>query len=315
MAKIECQPLTLKELACGLFFFAGPTNVGVAARKDADGFTELYFVDAGEKEEDARKLWEECEKAFGKTRAKAIILTHAHADHIGGALWLKQKTSCEIWATLPEASCAQTPDIQAKAFYGAKPLPELDIPYFHAPQVFVDKIIEPGQKLDCGGLEFNFAGLPGHSFGMIGVLAAANGKKVFYAGDGIFGRSMLKRYWIPFVVDVGAFKESIERIGKIQADFFVPSHGEAYDEAETLAELNLISTLSNENLIEELLREPKTHEELLKAFCDKSGIKMKISQFMLIGSSLRSYLTYLYTEGRVKWSIQDNKMLWEATGN
>ena len=42
---------------------------------------------------------------------------------------------------------------------------------------------------------------------------------------------------------------------------------------------------------------------------------MKISQFMLIGSSLRSYLTYLYTEGRVKWSIQDNKMLWEATGN
>ena len=316
MAKIECQKETLHKLSQNLYVYAGPTNVGVAAQKAADGFTEIYFIDAGEDAEAAQKLWEACVREFGKTKAKAVICTHAHADHIGGAAWLKQSQNCEIWATQSEKSCAETPEIQAHSFYGARPLPELDIPYFHAPQVFVDKTIAAGQKIKCGQMEFEFMALPGHSYGMVGVLAAgADNKKVFFAGDGIFGRSMLKRYWTPFVADVRAFKESISRIGKIEADYFVPSHGEAYDEAETLAELNLISTLSNENLIEELLAEARTHEELLKAFCDKSGIKMRLSQFMLIGSSLRSYLTYLYEEGRVRWFFNDNKMYWEKVSN
>ena len=74
--------------------------------------------------------------------------------------------------------------------------------------------------------------------------------------------------------------------------------------------MNLISTLSNERFIEELLKEPIAHEDLLKAFADKSEISMRITQFMLIGTTLRSYLTYLYTEGRARWFIKDNKMLW-----
>ena len=314
MAKIECQGEALKKLTDSLYFFGGATNVGVAAQKDSDSFTQLYFIDAGEDAEAAQKLWAECERVFGKIKAKALICTHSNADHIGGAAWLKQKQGCEVWATQSEKSCAETPEIQAYGFYGARPLPELDIPYFHAPQVFVDKIIAAGQKIKCGQIEFEFVELPGHSFGMIGILAAgADGKKAFYAGDGIFGREMLKRYWTPYVADIKAFKESIGRIAKIKADYIVPSHGEVCDDAETLAELNLLSTMSNEKFVEEILREPKTHEELLKIFCDKSEINMKPSQYMLIGSSLRSYLTYLYEEGRVRWYFEDNRMFWAAT--
>lgn len=316
MSKTEEPSCSLEELASGLFVFRGPTNVGVAAQKTADGSAELYLIDSGEDERAAETLYEACERAFGKIRVKAVICTHAHADHIGGNAWLKRKTNCQIWATQAEKSCAEAPQIQAQTFYGALPLPEIDVSYFHAPLALVDKVIYDGQKIKCGQLEFEFIPLPGHSFDMVGVLTkGANGKKAFFAGDGIFGRSMLKRYWTPFIVDIRAFKESIARIGKIEADFFVPSHGAVYDEVEELAELNLISTISNEKFIEELLREPKTHEELLKVFADKSELKLRLSQFMLIGSSLRSYLTYLYTEGRVRWFFEDNKMLWEATGN
>jgi glyoxylase-like metal-dependent hydrolase (beta-lactamase superfamily II) len=312
LAEIKCQEWTLKELAKGLYVFCGPTNVGVAAQKKSSGVTEIYFIDAGEDEGAAKKLYGACKNLFGEISVKAVICTHAHADHIGGASWLKEKTLCQIWASQAEKSCAETPQIQAQSFYGAFPLPELDVPYFHAPQCFVDQTIEGGQQIKCGGFDFEFLSLPGHSYGMLGILAAASdGKKVFYAGDGIFGRSMLRRFWTPFVVDVKSFKESIEKISKIQADFFVPSHGDVYDEVDELAELNLISTISNEKLIEEILVQPKTHEELLKAFADKSDITLRLSQFMLIGSSLRSYLTYLYKEGRVRWFFNDNKMFWQ----
>lgn len=314
MAELQCQEAALKKLSDGLYVFAGPTNVGVAAQKAQDGFTEIYFIDAGEDATAAQKLRAECERVFGKIKIAAVICTHAHADHIGGAAWLKEKYSCQVWTSPAEMSLAQAPQIQAQLFYGAFPLPEIDTPYFHAPSVQVDKTIQAGQKIKCGQIEFEFVALPGHSLEMLGVLAAgADGKKVFFAGDGIFGRSMLKRYWTPFVVDVRSFKESIGRIEKIKADYFVPSHGALYDEAETLAELNLISTLSNENLIVEILATPKTHEELLQAFCDKSEIKMRLSQFMLIGSSLRSYLTYLSSKGLVRWFFKDNKMYWQTT--
>ncbi|MBQ9908578.1 MAG: hypothetical protein IJM48_02135 [Treponema sp.] len=84
---------------------------------------------------------------------------------------------------------------------------------------------------------------------------------------------------------------------------------------EGLAELNLLAILETENMILDELKSPKTMEELLKAVADRSGITLKTSQFCLIGSTLRSYLSGLYESGKIAYVISENRMLWHRAGS
>jgi len=37
---------------------------------------------------------------------------------------------------------------------------------------------------------------------------------------------------------------------------------------------------------------------------------MNANQYVLIGSTIRSYLSYLYNEGKITYQFKGNKMLW-----
>ncbi|MDE6719544.1 MAG: hypothetical protein K2J68_06780, partial [Treponemataceae bacterium] len=111
---------------------------------------------------------------------------------------------------------------------------------------------------------------------------------------------------------VKQFKLSLEKIGATKADFYVPSHGGVYEEISELVEFNLLSTISNEKSLERILKKPRTWEEVLKEFADENEIPLRLSQYTLVGSTVRSYLSYLYGEGRIKWHFENNFMLWKA---
>ncbi len=313
MPEIHTDSLKLNRLSKGIYVFSGPTNIGIIAIPQGKKYI-LYLVDSGPDRVFARKVYEECRTIFKNFEIKAIIATHSHADHIGGNSWFKEKTGCKVWATLAEKNGIETPISQSALSTGGFPLPECRTSYYLAEQSFVDRVIFDNEIIQAeGGFSFELIPLPGHYLDMVGVLATgSDGKKVFFAGDGIFGRSMLARYWMPFIFDIKAFKESVaRRIQDIRADYFVPSHGAVYDEISTLAEFNLLSTVSNEKCIEKILETPRTWEELLKEFADQNDIPLRLGQYVLVGSTIRSYLTYLYTEGRIRWFFKDNRMLWE----
>ena len=40
---------------------------------------------------------------------------------------------------------------------------------------------------------------------------------------------------------------------------------------------------------------------------------MTAQQYVLIGNTVKGYLTNLYQEGKVIFKIEENKMLWEMT--
>ena len=60
------------------------------------------------------------------------------------------------------------------------------------------------------------------------------------------------------------------------------------------------------------LSSPKTTEQILKAVADRNGIRLGLSQYVLIGCTLRSYLSSLSDEGKIKYEISDNMMYWSA---
>ena len=76
-------------------------------------------------------------------------------------------------------------------------------------------------------------------------------------------------------------------------------------------ELNLLAVLETEAMIEDELTKPLTFEEILKAVADRNNIPLKVSQFELIGSTVRSYLSSLYAAGKITYEITENRMLWK----
>ena len=62
----------------------------------------------------------------------------------------------------------------------------------------------------------------------------------------------------------------------------------------------------------ELCAEPVIFEELLKKLFDDYGLTLTFEQYVLVGSTVRSYLAYLLDKGAVAAPFDDSRLLWQA---
>jgi glyoxylase-like metal-dependent hydrolase (beta-lactamase superfamily II) len=275
------------------------------------------MIDSGCNTEDGKRIFTEITEYFSQKdiTIKAIINTHSHADHCGANNYIQQKTNCEIWITENEQGSLINPFLQPIISWGGNPLPEINSSYYVAEKTVPNKIINTNEKLTLNnGIKLSFINLPGHYFEMVGILCEDNNKKILFASDGIFGRKNIGKYWIPFLYDVKEFKNSLDTISSLNADFCIPGHGEPTSQIEETVELNKIAIISNEQCILEALKyKEQTQEDILKYVADKNEINLHIAQYMLIGCTIKAYLTFLYNEGKISYHIKENKMYWFKT--
>jgi hypothetical protein len=96
----------------------------------------------------------------------------------------------------------------------------------------------------------------------------------------------------------------------MKARLFVPAHAAATDDIAPLARLNIETTLQAADDICALCAEPIGFDDLLVAVFAYYDLRMTFEQHALVGSTVRSYLSYLANEGRVCAMIDDNRWLW-----
>ncbi|MFA5851580.1 MAG: hypothetical protein ACYC1A_07495 [Spirochaetales bacterium] len=73
-----------------------------------------------------------------------------------------------------------------------------------------------------------------------------------------------------------------------------------------IAARNLALAESAERDIEGLLGDGMSFEAILAAVCGGYGIRLEVVQYALVGSTIRSFLSYLYNEGRIGMAISEN---------
>lgn len=108
---------------------------------------------------------------------KAIVITHAHIDHIGGAQKLKAATGAPVYMNPNDAGLQAMLDVQA-GWLGMRP-PEA---------VEIDSEAKDGDRLLVGTTEVHILHTPGHTQGSISLWIPAESKLV--AGDTLFRDSI-----------------------------------------------------------------------------------------------------------------------------
>ena len=108
---------------------------------------------------------------------KQIVITHAHIDHVGGAMKLKAATGAPILMNQNDQALLKMLDMQA-AWVGMTP----------PGAVQVDESVDDGRVLQIGRTTSNVITTPGHTEGSICLYFPA--EKTLIAGDTLFAGSI-----------------------------------------------------------------------------------------------------------------------------
>jgi hydroxyacylglutathione hydrolase len=133
---------------------------------------EALVVDPGD---EISRVLEILEK-HGLT-VKAIVITHAHIDHIGGAQKLKKATGAPVYMNTNDTELQKMMDVQA-GWLGVR-TPE---------EVAIDQPARDGDRLVVGTTEVHVLHTPGHTQGSISLYIPSERKLV--AGDTLFRDSI-----------------------------------------------------------------------------------------------------------------------------
>lgn len=289
----------LIQVSGGSYYIQSPAKIGLVKLNEK----EVCLIDSGNDKDAGRKVRQLLD--VNGWKLTAIYNTHSNADHIGGNKYLQAQTGCRIYA--PGIDCAFTrhPILEPAFLYGGYPCKDLRHKFLLAQEsgaeVLTPDVLPEG---------FALIPLPGHFFDMVGLRTPDD---VVYLADCLSSRETLDKYQISFLYDVGAYLKTLEMVKTLKAKRFVPAHAQDTEDISALAQYNIDKVHEIAERIVGLCREPLCFEMILQKLFAGYGLAMNFEQYVLVGSTVRSYLSWLKDTGRLDVRFEENMLLWEQT--
>ncbi len=142
--------------------------------------------------------WLEAELSAG-AQLRALLLTHHHVDHVGGAAALRQRFGAPIWAHARTAERL-------------------------AGKLSIDRVLEHGERIELDGptpLALDTILTPGHAPGHLCFFEPASGSLI--AGDMVAGVGTILIE--PGDGDMQAYLDSLKSLAELGASQLLPAHG------------------------------------------------------------------------------------------
>ena len=278
------------------YYIQSPAKIGLVRLDGGD----VCLIDSGSDKDAGRKVRQLLER--NGWRLTAIYNTHSNADHIGGNKYLQAQTGCAVYAPGIECAFTRYPLLEPSFLYGGYPCKELRHKFLLAQESDARELT--GACLPEG---FSMIPLPGHFFDMVGFRTPDD---VVYLADCLSSRETLEKYQIGFLYDVAAYLDTLEKVKAMEARLFIPAHAEAAEDVSALAQYNTGKILEIAEKITGICQEPLCFETILQKLFSGYGLTMSFEQYVLVGSTVRSYLAWLKDTGRLNAFFEDNMLLW-----
>lgn len=288
----------LEQISDTCYYVNCPAKVGIYV---PDG-SSAYLIDSGNDKDAGRKVRQILDK--NGWQLAGILNTHSNADHIGGNHYLQKQTGCLVYAGGIEGAFTKYPILEPSFLYGGYPCQDLRHKFLLAQESEASEFTAEGFPK-----EVEVISLPGHFFHMVGFRMPDN---TVFLGDCISSKATLEKYGVTFIYDVEAYLETLEKVAEMQGTVFVPAHAEVGSDLKDLVAANREKVWEIADFLLETCRTPMIFERILQAVFQHYQLTMNFEQYVLVGSTIRSYLAWLKDNGKMAVAFDDGLLLWRA---
>lgn len=298
MSENERKMYELNQVGPQSYYINSPAKIGIYRQND----TDVYLIDSGNDKEAGKKTLKIITQ--NNWMVKGIINTHSNADHIGGNNYIQKNTGCPVFAQGIEGAFTSYPILEPSFLYGGFPCKELCNKFLMAKESVVTDFSSPEFPS-----ELELISLPGHFFNMVGIRIPDG--TVFLA-DCVSSPQTLDKYGVTFIYDVAQYLSTLDEIERLEAVVFIPSHAEVTKDIHPLAAANRAKVYEIKAKIADICAVPHTIDSIIQAIFKTYNLVMTIEQYVLVGSTIRSYLSWMKEQGELEFLTENSSITWHT---
>jgi glyoxylase-like metal-dependent hydrolase (beta-lactamase superfamily II) len=299
--RMELIPLT--SLSPAAYQLRGGSNAGLIVQDN-----RAVLVDTGLDKDTAKKILRHVESL--KVKVAAVVITHAHADHFGGAATVRARLGVPVYAPALEGAIVAHPILEPLYLYsGAAPIVELRGKFILAEACPVDRLLEPGDTV-IEGVPLMAIPAPGHAPNQM--MIAGGG--VCFVADAVFAPEIAAKHVIPFYADIDQALASLEALSGLDGQYaaFVPGHGAAVPSVTPWAAENTTRLKEIRATVQAVLGTADDAARILKLTADRLGLTIgNPVTYCLTQTTILACLSSLQKAGEAAVGVVDNRLVWQ----